>query len=61
MASVPLPEQNFILEGDPLSLDRIRAILTCLEETIIFSLIERVQSAHNHNETAMGKRKEMDR
>lgn len=47
MASVPLPEQNFILGGDPLSLDRIRGILTRLEDTIIFSLIERAQFAHN--------------
>lgn len=30
-----------------LSLDRIRSILTRLEDTIIFSLIERAQFAHN--------------
>jgi len=39
--------ENFVLAGDPLSLDRIRAILTRLEDTIIFSLIERAQFAHN--------------
>jgi len=33
--------------GDPLSLERIRSILTRLEDTIIFSLIERAQFAHN--------------
>lgn len=32
---------------DPLSLDRIRSVLTRLEDTIIFSLIERAQFAHN--------------
>ncbi|KAH9854641.1 chorismate mutase [Lenzites betulinus] len=47
MASVPLPVQNLVLGGDPLSLDRIRAILVRLEDTIIFSLIERAQFAHN--------------
>ena len=39
--------QNFSASGDPLSLDRIRGILTRLEETIIFNLIERAQFAHN--------------
>ncbi|KAH9947584.1 chorismate mutase [Amylocystis lapponica] len=39
--------QNFSAGGDPLSLDRIRSILNRLEETIIFSLIERAQFAHN--------------
>ena len=47
MASNSLPVQNFVLGGDPLSLDRIRAILVRLEDTIIFSLIERAQFAHN--------------
>ncbi|KAF8627439.1 hypothetical protein AX17_006253 [Amanita inopinata Kibby_2008] len=37
---------NF-MSGDPLSLDRIRSVLTRLEDTIIFSLIERAQFAHN--------------
>lgn len=32
---------------DPLSLDRIRAVLTRLEDTIIFGLIERAQFGHN--------------
>ncbi|KAJ6559152.1 chorismate mutase [Mycena vulgaris] len=32
---------------DPLSLDRIRGVLTRLEDTIIFSLIERAQFAQN--------------
>lgn len=40
-------QQNFTLMGDPLSLDRIRSILTRLEDTIIFGLIERAQFAHN--------------
>ncbi|KAF9267405.1 chorismate mutase [Marasmius fiardii PR-910] len=35
------------LVGDPLSLDRIRSVLTRLEDTIIFDLIERAQYAHN--------------
>jgi chorismate mutase len=39
--------QHNLLAGDPLSLDRIRAVLTRLEDTIIFSLIERAQFAHN--------------
>ncbi|KAF7346370.1 Chorismate mutase [Mycena sanguinolenta] len=38
--------ENFII-GDPLSLDRIRGVLTRLEDTIIFSLIERAQFAQN--------------
>ncbi|KAF4577210.1 chorismate mutase aro7 [Pleurotus pulmonarius] len=36
-----------MLGGDPLSLDRIRSVLVRLEDTIIFSLIERAQFAHN--------------
>ncbi|KAH7922948.1 chorismate mutase [Leucogyrophana mollusca] len=39
--------QNFMLEQDPLSLERIRSILVRLEDTIIFDLIERAQFAHN--------------
>lgn len=39
---------DFMLAEDPLSLDRIRSVLTRLEDTIIFSLIERAQFAHNH-------------
>ncbi|KAI0755020.1 chorismate mutase [Daedaleopsis nitida] len=59
MASVPLPEQNFILGGDPLSLDRIRAILVRLEDTIIFSLIERAQFAHNPKAYRRGEIQEL--
>ena len=39
--------QNYMITPDPLSLDRIRGILTRLEDTIIFSVIERAQFAHN--------------
>ncbi|KAG6377155.1 hypothetical protein JVT61DRAFT_1207 [Boletus reticuloceps] len=39
--------QNFMLEKDPLSLERIRSALVRLEDTIIFDLIERAQFAHN--------------
>ncbi|KAI0076355.1 chorismate mutase [Panus rudis PR-1116 ss-1] len=38
---------NFTLGGNPLDLDRIRGVLVRLEDTIIFSLIERAQFAHN--------------
>lgn len=38
---------NFTLSGNPLDLDTIRGILTRLEDTIIFDLIERAQFAHN--------------
>ena len=40
-------QQNFMTGGDPLSLERIRSVLIRLEDTIIFSLIERAQFAHN--------------
>lgn len=40
-------QTNFVHTSDPLSLDRIRSILIRLEDTIIFSLIERAQFAHN--------------
>ena len=40
-------QQNFMISGDPLSLDRIRSTLIRLEDTIIFALIERAQFAHN--------------
>lgn len=40
-------QANYTLAEDPLSLDRIRSILIRLEDTIIFSLIERAQFAHN--------------
>ncbi|KAJ7600631.1 chorismate mutase [Mycena floridula] len=36
-----------LMIGNPLSLERIRSVLVRLEETIIFSLIERAQFAHN--------------
>ena len=39
--------QNFMLEQDPLSLERIRSVLVRLEDTIIFDLIERAQFAPN--------------
>ncbi|KAJ7175900.1 chorismate mutase [Mycena filopes] len=42
-----MQSQNFMIVDDPLSLDRIRGVLTRLEDTIIFSLIERAQFAHN--------------
>jgi chorismate mutase len=51
--------ENFVLAGDPLSLDRIRAILTRLEDTIIFSLIERAQFAHNPKIYQRGAFKEL--
>ncbi|TFL02379.1 chorismate mutase [Pterulicium gracile] len=42
-----MQSQNFMIVDDPLCLDRIRNILIRLEDTIIFSLIERAQFAHN--------------
>jgi len=39
--------ENFTIGNDPLSLDRIRGVLIRLEDTIIFSLIERAQFAEN--------------
>ncbi|KAF8147302.1 chorismate mutase [Mycena galopus ATCC 62051] len=39
--------ENFTIGHDPLSLDRIRGVLIRLEDTIIFSLIERAQFAQN--------------
>ncbi|PPQ69029.1 hypothetical protein CVT25_004387 [Psilocybe cyanescens] len=42
-----MPSLNFTSGEDPLSLDRIRSVLVRLEDTIIFSLIERAQFAHN--------------
>ncbi|KAF7298965.1 Chorismate mutase [Mycena indigotica] len=41
-----MQSQNF-MTGDPLSLERIRGVLIRLEDTIIFSLIERAQFAQN--------------
>jgi len=48
-----------VLVGDPLSLDRIRSILVRLEDTIIFSLIERAQFAHNPKIYQRGAFKEL--
>lgn len=39
--------QNFFISDDPLSLERIRSILIRLEDTLIFSLIERAQFVYN--------------
>ncbi|KAL1736604.1 chorismate mutase [Schizophyllum commune] len=39
--------QSNLFSGDPLNLERIRSVLIRLEETIIFSVIERAQFAHN--------------
>jgi chorismate mutase len=51
--------ENFVLVGDPLSLERIRSILVRLEDTIIFSLIERAQFAHNPKIYQRGAFKEL--
>ncbi|EAU85760.1 chorismate mutase [Coprinopsis cinerea okayama7 len=50
---------NFMTGEDPLSLDRIRAVLTRLEDTIIFGLIERAQFAHNPKIYQRGALKEL--
>ncbi|KAL0069790.1 chorismate mutase aro7 [Marasmius tenuissimus] len=47
------------LVGDPLSLERIRSVLTRLEDTIIFGLIERAQYAHNPRMYQPGAFKEL--
>ncbi|KAF8631072.1 hypothetical protein AX15_002674 [Amanita polypyramis BW_CC] len=52
--------QSNLLSGDPLSLERIRSVLTRLEETIIFGLIERAQFAHNPNIYHRGAFKELE-
>lgn len=52
-------QQNFMVSGDPLSLDRIRSTLIRLEDTIIFSLIERAQFAHNPRIYERGAIKEL--
>lgn len=51
--------QSNLTAGDPLSLDRIRKILVRLEDTIIFSLIERGQFAHNPRMYERGAFKEL--
>jgi chorismate mutase len=53
-------QANYMLAKDPLSLDRIRSILTRLEDTIIFSLIERAQFAHNPRIYDRGVFKELE-
>lgn len=50
---------NFMTGEDPLSLDRIRAVLVRLEDTIIFGLIERAQFAHNPRIYQKGAFKEL--
>ena len=52
-------QQNFMISGDPLSLDRIRSTLIRLEDTIIFALIERAQFAHNPRIYERGSMKEL--
>ena len=51
--------ENFVLAEDPLNLNRIRNILVRLEDTIIFSLIERAQFAHNPKIYQQGAFKEL--
>lgn len=51
---------NFMLGDDPLDLNRIRAVLTRLEDTIIFNLIERAQFAHNPGMYQRGCFKELN-
>jgi chorismate mutase len=53
-----MPSDNF-MAGDPLSLERIRSVLVRLEDTIIFSLIERAQFAHNPHIYQRGAIKEL--
>jgi len=53
-------QANYMLSKDPLSLDRIRSILNRLEDTIIFSLIERAQFAHNPRIYDRGVFKELE-
>jgi chorismate mutase len=43
----PSQHQSNLFAGNPLALDRIRAVLARLEDTILFNLIERAQFAHN--------------
>ena len=54
-----MPSLNFMTGEDPLSLDRISSVLTRLEDTIIFSLIERAQFAHNPRMYQRGVFKEL--
>ena len=50
---------NLTSGEDPLNLDRIRAVLVRLEDTIIFGLIERAQFAHNPQMYQRGAFKEL--
>lgn len=52
-------QSNYMIQGDPLSLERIRSVLIRLEDTIIFSLIERAQFAHNPKIYERGALKEL--
>ena len=54
-----MPSLNFMTGEDPLSLDRIRSVLGRLEDTIIFSIIERAQFAHNPRIYQKGTFKEL--
>lgn len=51
--------QSNLTIGNPLSLDRIRSVLVRLEDTIIFSLIERAQFVHNARMYQRGAFKEL--
>jgi chorismate mutase len=54
-----MPSLNFMTGEDPLSLDRIRSVLVRLEDTIIFSLIERAQFTHSPRMYLKGAFKEL--
>jgi hypothetical protein len=54
-----MPSLNFMTGEDPLSLDRIRSVLVRLEDTIIFSLIERAQFTHSPRIYQKGSFKEL--
>jgi len=54
-----MPSLNFMMGEDPLSLDRIRSVLVRLEDTIIFSLIERAQFTHSPRIYQKGSFKEL--
>ncbi|CAE6458639.1 unnamed protein product [Rhizoctonia solani] len=60
---MPSTQSNYMLPVDPLSLSRIRSNLIRLEDTIIFSLIERAQFALNpriYERNCFDELKEMD-
>ncbi|CAE6456936.1 unnamed protein product [Rhizoctonia solani] len=61
--AMPSTQSNYMLPVDPLSLSRIRSNLIRLEDTIIFSLIERAQFALNpriYERNCFDELKEMD-